>query len=75
MAVVLVADDDSDILEILEIVLGRAGHEVHLAHDGREAQAALAHGTFDVAVLDVMMPHLSGLEVLASCRADPVGLD
>jgi DNA-binding response OmpR family regulator len=60
---ILVADDDPDLLSLLEMVLLREGYEVVLAADGKDAlQKALAD-SFDVILLDVMMPYIDGYHV------------
>jgi DNA-binding response OmpR family regulator len=65
---VLVAEDDRRLARVIERVLTEEGHVVDLAHDGEDAVALAAEGTFDVLVLDVMMPLLDGFEVLAELR-------
>jgi DNA-binding response OmpR family regulator len=67
---VLVADDDEDILVLVRMVLERAGHEVVAVRNGVEATAAAEQRRPDLAVLDVSMPELDGLEVLRRLRAD-----
>ena len=69
--VVLVADDDEDILDLLRLRLDRAGYDVLLAHDGHEALAVAEAQPIDVAVIDVMMPGLDGHEVVRRLRARP----
>ena len=69
--VVLVADDDPAIRELIAFGLERAGFSVVEVSDGEEALEALADRLPAVAVLDVMMPRLDGLEVLQRLRADP----
>ena len=68
--VVLVADDDEDVLLLIRMVLERDGHEVIVTRDGAEALAAGLERRPDLAVLDVAMPELDGLEVLRRLRAD-----
>jgi DNA-binding response OmpR family regulator len=68
--VVLVADDDEDILLLVRTVLEREGHEVIATRDGAEAVAAAFERQPDLAVLDVAMPEMDGLEVLRRLRAD-----
>jgi len=68
---VLCADDDEDILSLVALRLERAGFEVEKVHDGDAALDAARKRTPAVAVLDVMMPRRTGLEVLAEFRADP----
>jgi len=71
---VLVADDDADQLVLTRAILEQgewADHEVTLVPDGREALRELREGVFDVAVLDLSMPGLDGLEVLKGIADDP----
>jgi len=67
---VLVADDEEDILALVTTILERSGHEVIPVRDGAEALAAVRERRPDLAVLDVAMPELDGLEVLRRLRAD-----
>jgi DNA-binding response OmpR family regulator len=67
---VLVADDDEDILELVAFRLERAGYEVITARDGSEALAAARERLPDLAVLDVMMPGLTGYDVTRELRSD-----
>ena len=71
MAKILVVDDDVDIRTLVETRLRRLGHRVVCAGSGEEALAVLADkGAPDVLVLDVLMPGISGLELLTSIRQD-----
>ncbi|NTV10528.1 MAG: response regulator transcription factor [Zoogloea sp.] len=66
---VLLIDDDAELASMLAEYMTREGYEVMVANDGvRGADAALA-GTHDIAVLDVMMPGMNGIEVLRRIRA------
>jgi two-component system OmpR family response regulator len=66
--VVLVADDNRDIRELMALVLTDAGYEVVTARDGREAvEAAVSHYP-DVAVLDVNMPEVDGFRLAERLR-------
>jgi DNA-binding response OmpR family regulator len=67
---ILCADDDEDILSLVALRLRRAGYEVVQAHDGDEALELARSRRPAVAILDVMMPRLTGHEVLAAIRAD-----
>ena len=69
-ALVLVADDDDDILLLVTTRLKRDGFEVVEARNGDEALALAREKQPRVAVLDVGMPGLDGLEVLARIRDD-----
>ncbi|HZR96358.1 MAG TPA: response regulator [Gaiellaceae bacterium] len=68
--VILVADDDDDILLLVTTRLRRDGHEVVQASRGDEALALAREVKPALAVLDVGMPGLDGLEVLEHIRAD-----
>jgi DNA-binding response OmpR family regulator len=67
---VLVADDDDDILLLVTTRLRRDGFDVISARDGEEALALAHERRPDVAVLDIGMPKLDGLEVLQRIRVD-----
>lgn len=69
-ALVLVADDDEDILLLVTTRLRRDGFEIVEARDGGQALAAAREHRPAVAVLDVGMPVLDGLEVLRAIRND-----
>jgi DNA-binding response OmpR family regulator len=66
---VLVIDDDSRLFELLESYFKDNGVGAQHAADGRQGLDALAKGTFDAVLLDVMMPGLDGLTVLRKIRA------
>ena len=71
---VLVADDDEDQRVLVETILRESDfqqHTVTLASDGIEALRALREQVFDVAILDLAMPALDGLEVFEAVGADP----
>jgi DNA-binding NtrC family response regulator len=69
---VLVADDDADQRILTQRILEEAGeHAVTLVPDGREALRALREHVFDVAILDLSMPELDGLEVFEAIGEDP----
>ena len=68
--VVLAADDDEDILELVAFRLERSGYTVLRAHDGEEALELARRERPDLAVLDVMMPKLDGFELTKRLRAE-----
>ena len=70
MARIVVADDDVDIRELVEFTLASLGHELVAVSDGQAAVDACQVQRPDLAVLDVMMPGLSGLEAVRLIRAD-----
>jgi two-component system, OmpR family, phosphate regulon response regulator PhoB len=77
---VLLAEDDEDVRALAELVLRREGFEVTAVCDGEAALAAAAERTPAVAVLDVSMPRMDGLEAArrlrerAETRAVPIML-
>lgn len=68
---VLVADDNPTNLRLLSILLGRLGHRVLEAADGRQALELFENAQVDLVLLDVLMPGLDGLETVARIRAHP----
>lgn len=67
-ASVLVVDDNDVNCVLLRRKLEAAGHRVTIAHDGPEALAKIDEERFDLVLLDVMMPEMSGIEVLEIIR-------
>jgi len=68
---ILVADDEPHIGRIIKMKLENGPFRVTLAYDGQEAlDFALGEDQVDLAVLDLMMPRLSGLDVLRRIRAE-----
>jgi len=74
---IVVADDDRDILDLVVFKLSQAGYDVVGVSDGVAALAAIEAEPPRLAILDVMMPGLSGLDVLRKVRANEAikGLD
>lgn len=66
---VLLVDDDTELVELLRDFLEREGFLVASAHDGATGVAAVRSAEFDIVVLDVMMPGMSGIQALANIRA------
>jgi DNA-binding response OmpR family regulator len=75
VARILVADDDVDIRELVEFKLSTLGHDVVAVADGAAAIEACRAERPDLAVLDVMMPGVSGLDAIRAIRADPALAD
>jgi len=69
MSVILVADDDPDIVDLVRLRLEREGHEVLAAADGEEAWRLAQEHAPDLAVLDIAMPRLDGLQLTRLLRA------
>jgi two-component system phosphate regulon response regulator PhoB len=69
-AKILVADDEPDALELIEINLRTAGYEVLVAADGRDALQKARAAMPDLILLDIMLPEMDGLEVCKALRRD-----
>jgi CheY-like chemotaxis protein len=66
---ILLVDDDRGLRHALSALLTGAGHVVETAGDGPDALALLSDRTFDIVLLDIGLPSMSGLDVLAQARA------
>lgn len=67
---ILIADDDREICDLLEIYINNEGFEVIKAYDGKEAYEKFLEHEPDCLILDVMMPKMDGLEVVNKIRED-----
>jgi DNA-binding response OmpR family regulator len=66
---ILAVDDDANAVTALRQILVTKGYEVEVAHDGEEALEKLAKARFDLILLDVAMPGMSGYDVCRKIRA------
>ncbi|MCC7059376.1 MAG: response regulator [Burkholderiaceae bacterium] len=66
---ILIADDEANIVVSLEYMMKRAGYEVLIARDGREALGMIERERPDLVLLDAMMPGMSGFDVCQAVRA------
>jgi two-component system response regulator RegX3 len=67
---ILIADDEKDLLQTVGYAFGREGFELDAVEDGEAALAAARSGTYDLLILDVMMPKLSGVDVCRTVRGE-----
>ena len=67
---ILIADDDIELCDLLREYLRQEGFDVQLAHDGDQALLAARRPGLDAMVLDIMMPGMSGIEVLKALRTE-----
>ena len=65
----LLAEDEKALSRALKAILERDGYMVDAVYDGQAALDCLDTGSYDGAVLDIMMPALDGIEVLRQLRA------
>jgi two-component system response regulator ArlR len=68
MGKILICEDEKDIVSFLDAELLHAGYETGVAYDGETALRMFEEGGYDLALLDLMLPKKSGLEVLQSIR-------
>lgn len=65
---ILIADDEAEVRALLSHLLEEQGYETAVAGDGDDAVAQLERRSFDLLLLDIKMPHMSGFEVLKYAR-------
>jgi DNA-binding response OmpR family regulator len=70
MTSVLVVDDDPDVCDLVTYKLEQTGYDVRKAFDGDQALREVSARVPDLVLLDIMMPGISGLEVLEHWRSD-----
>src|SRR5690606_29882080 len=67
---ILLVEDEPDILESLEEVLEGRGHHVTAANDGAQAMGLLDHRHFDLAICDVRLPKVNGMQIFQRIRRE-----
>jgi adenylate cyclase len=72
---ILVVDDNGINRDLLSRYLERQGHAVQVAHNGRQALEMIATGAFDLVLLDIAMPGLTGYEVLQNLKSSETWRD
>lgn len=75
MAKVLVIEDEELMIKALEFRLKKDGYEVCLARDGSQGIEMLDSSTYDLVITDIMMPFVSGLEVVGYIKSNPIMKD
>ncbi len=68
---VLIVDDQEDILASIRMLVENEGYEAKTVNNGKKALSALKQESFDLVLLDMLMPEMSGREVLEKIRDDP----
>lgn len=74
MAQILVVDDEPDTLGLIELTLQTAGHSVKSTASGAEAMRLISQGGHDLVLLDIMMPDMSGFDVLRALRNEKASI-
>ncbi len=67
---ILVVDDERDTLDLIDLTLRTAGYEIHLANSGTECLEMLRRERYDVVLLDIMMPDMTGYEVHETLKGE-----
>ncbi len=75
MAHILVVEDDPLSMELNVHLVEMEGHDVTRAIDGEETLAIVKESSFDLILLDIKLPGINGIEVLAKLKVDPVTAD
>lgn len=70
MKKILIAEDDFYILDIYKSSFLSAGYEVETAEDGEKVLQKLKENKYDVLLLDIMLPKVSGTEIIDWCRSE-----
>lgn len=71
MVKILVVDDEKDVRTLVRSVLEKGGYEISEAESGSKAVESLRNGSFDLVLLDVMMPEVDGWKVAKMIKEDP----
>ena len=69
---ILIAEDEISTAKALKIILEKSKFSVDIVHNGNDAWSYIQAGPYEVIVLDIMMPGMSGLEVLSKLRANNI---
>lgn len=65
---ILIVDDDDEIRELLEFDISQSGYFVDTASDGKEGLTKVLNNSYDLVILDVMMPKMNGFDVCKNIR-------
>lgn len=68
---ILIVDDEPDIAEIVSYNLKKEGFDVSISMDGADALKTIRRNKFDLLILDLMLPSISGIDLCKILRADP----
>ena len=70
---ILIVDDEPNIVMSLEFLMRKNGYQVGIARNGTEALAAIGQTSYDLVLLDIMMPDVDGYQVCRELRQRPGG--
>jgi DNA-binding response OmpR family regulator len=69
MARILVIEDDRRVGDVIQLILGRGGHYIEVAPNGRLGLRAFGASLWDLVITDLLMPDMDGIEVIKTLRA------
>lgn len=72
MPSILIVDDEEPINDLMKMNLRLVGYECEQAFDGRTAKEKIEHGSYDLIILDIMLPHKNGFELMELVHDTPV---
>ncbi|WP_167629303.1 response regulator transcription factor [Listeria valentina] len=72
MTAILIADDDKEIVDLVQLYLQNEGYEIYQAYDGERVLELVNEREFSLVILDIMMPKLDGLEVCRRMRSEGI---
>ena len=75
MPTILIVDDDTTLLDLLSVHLSNGGLKVQIAADAALALRSVIDQPPDLVLLDIGLPYLDGMEILAAMKADPASRD
>lgn len=67
---ILIVDDDENICEVIKMYVESAGYNTMVCHDGKQAEEVFLEYRPDLVLLDIMLPHIDGIDVLKWIRKD-----
>ena len=70
MSTILIADDEKNIVQLVRMYLANEGYQVDVAYDGKEVLEKAKQAKPSLVILDLMLPHVDGLEVCKQLRRD-----
>lgn len=71
MKKILIVEDDQHIRKLLHILIRKEDIQIEEAVEGNEALEKLANNTYDLVILDIMMPNVDGFQILKTMRESP----
>ena len=72
MKKVLIIEDEAKISRFLQLELKHEGYDTQIAEEGRKGYAMAQTGDFDIIILDLMLPNLSGIEICRRLRSEGI---